>query len=38
MKKAEVYKKGKKDELSAIQKAIDSISNAMKETCSKVKK
>ncbi|CAD8102510.1 unnamed protein product [Paramecium primaurelia] len=36
MKKAETYKKGKKDELSAIQKAIDSISTAMKETCSKI--
>ncbi|CAD8203875.1 unnamed protein product [Paramecium octaurelia] len=36
MKKAETYKKGKKDELSAFQKAIDSVSTAMKETCSKI--
>ncbi|CAD8135029.1 unnamed protein product [Paramecium pentaurelia] len=36
LKKSETYKKGKKDELTAIQKAIDSISSAMKETCSKI--
>ncbi|KAM3133284.1 hypothetical protein pb186bvf_014577 [Paramecium bursaria] len=35
-KKAEQYKKAKKDELSAYQKTIDSISAAMKEACSKI--
>ncbi|CAD8115108.1 unnamed protein product [Paramecium sonneborni] len=35
-KKVETYKKGKKDELTAIQKALDQTSSAMKESCSKI--
>lgn len=36
-KKAETYKRAKKDELVSKQKTIDSVSSSMKESCSKIK-